>query len=542
MPTIKLGVAALIAALIIGQVSAKTEEDSMKIWRIIKETKEKLDIPDNVDRKAAARDYVIEGSRLEQQRRYAEAVIEFQQALRYDSSAAIYYAAAKCYKQINKLDLAMESAIRAVESDSDFVEAFELMADVYGLRMEYENAVAVYEHLLAAHPTLQRKMNLAQIYEVYDYQKAIILYEQVDSNTDDSFVLERLAMLYLRAKDMKKYRETIEKLYGLKPGSEFNAGLLLESFFNEGDYKGGMQFLGALEKDYPNESLSQFFGRAASIVLTDTGVDSKNCAGELIKKIDNRFYFDWKLLLLGGLLANKADDSLKADSYFRRCLSIADSLPEVVIQASLFYSMRKNEREALDILKSYYQKFSDDIRFPIMISYAYLNMDSAEIAVKYLNSALEIDGQNVEALSQLGMAYNKLGINDSSDMAYSKALKYDPDNPLINNNYAYSLAERGYRLDEAYSMARRALDSEPDNPSYLDTFAWILFMQGDNETALNYILKAIDAGAASDEVYEHLGEIYLKSGKKAEAKKAFEEALEKNPDNKNAGEKLKSLM
>ncbi|MCK5742881.1 MAG: hypothetical protein KAH48_11730, partial [Chlorobi bacterium] len=75
---------------------------------------------------AEARKYVINGSSLQQKYKWAESILEFQQALRYDSSSAIYYAIARSYKELKKYNLALENIAKSLKLDSAFITSMEL--------------------------------------------------------------------------------------------------------------------------------------------------------------------------------------------------------------------------------------------------------------------------------------------------------------------------------------------------------------------------------------------------------------------------------
>lgn len=130
--------------------------------------------------------------------------------------------------------------------------------------------------------------------------------------------------------------------------------------------------------------------------------------------------------------------------------------------------------------------------------------------------------------------------------AYDNALTLYPDNTLALNNYAYFLSENGGDLDRAAQMSLRSLDGEnSSNPTYLDTYAWILHKKGDNTEARKYQQSAVEEAAKENnehsELYEHYGDILLASGDSAEALKAYMKALELDPDNKDISHKIKSL-
>mgnify|MGYP002516298473 FL=1 len=89
---------------------------------------------------------------------------------------------------------------------------------------------------------------------------------------------------------------------------------------------------------------------------------------------------------------------------------------------------------------------------------------------------------------------------------YEKILAIDPYQLLVLNNYAYHLATHGGDLKRAERMSERTIREEPNNPVYLDTYGWILYLQGQRSLALFYLHRA--AQYADDEtravIEEHI--------------------------------------
>ena len=109
---------------------------------------------------------------------------------------------------------------------------------------------------------------------------------------------------------------------------------------------------------------------------------------------------------------------------------------------------------------------------------------------------------------------------------YDKALQYKPANHLVLNNYAYCLAEEGIELKKAEQMSRLTIEAEPDNATYLDTYAWILYKLQRYDEALTHIEHAIEVDEApSDVLYEHAGDIHQRLGHKAQALDYWHKAL-----------------
>ena len=115
--------------------------------------------------------------------------------------------------------------------------------------------------------------------------------------------------------------------------------------------------------------------------------------------------------------------------------------------------------------------------------------------------------------------------NEESDSVYQKALEIDSTNATVNNNYAYSLSERGIKLDEALRMIKIAIAEDSANSSFLDTMGWVYFQLKNYELAKQYIEKAIRYGGESATMLEHLGDIEFKLGDKKQAKVLWQKAL-----------------
>ena len=160
---------------------------------------------------------------------------------------------------------------------------------------------------------------------------------------------------------------------------------------------------------------------------------------------------------------------------------------------------------------------------------AYLIDDNNEMAVKAFEQGKKFSSSNLELRSvfngQLGDAYNGLKEYDKSDLAYEGALDYNPNSDHVLNNYSYFLSLRKENLDVALKMSTKLIQRNPDNPTYLDTHAWVLFNHGDFKQAKIYIEKAINLSEdVSGTLIEHYGDILFKLGEVDEAVKQWQKA------------------
>lgn len=142
----------------------------------------------------------------------------------------------------------------------------------------------------------------------------------------------------------------------------------------------------------------------------------------------------------------------------------------------------------------------------------------------------------------IGDTYYLLKELDRAYLAYDNSLLANPSNAGTLNNYAYFLSENKGDLDKALRMSAEAIAMEPDNATYLDTYAWILFRRGEYKEALEYeksaLEKAGDEGASA-EYFEHLGDIYFMNGAPDQALEMWKKALPLAPDNELLKRKIK---
>ena len=115
---------------------------------------------------------------------------------------------------------------------------------------------------------------------------------------------------------------------------------------------------------------------------------------------------------------------------------------------------------------------------------------------------------------------------------YDEALAIFPGNTSIMNNYAYFLALNNRDLDRAESMAAKAVYANPNNATFIDTYAWVYFKKKNYDMALLYIRSAIsNSDAPSSDILEHYGDILFMTGDEEGALKQWEEALKLDSEN-----------
>lgn len=181
------------------------------------------------------------------------------------------------------------------------------------------------------------------------------------------------------------------------------------------------------------------------------------------------------------------------------------------------------------------------------IAPAYYNIKQYDKAIEVYKKALAaVDSTDTEHRSMFlgGMGDAKFSMGDTigAFALYDQAIEIDPNNVSILNNYAYFLTLCNRDLDKAERMSAKTVQAEPQNATFLDTYAWVFYKRKEYTMAQLYIEMAIkNERRPSSDIYDHYGDILLAVGNKQEALKQWKKALELDAGNKELLEKVEKL-
>lgn len=497
---------------------------------------------DSIIASKKAKDYVIRGSSLQMREQYAEAILEFQMALRYDTSAVIYYALAKNYTSLAKFDLAAENARIAIQIDSSFIPALELLADIYNNSDRSDEANEIYEKIVELEPENKGYIfALAQSCEIRNPRRAEELYLHLLIGEEDEGTLYTLAQLYRRNKQYEKYIFTLERLYSVTSDNRV-AYMLVNSYLRQQNYDKAIELSFKLEQSLPSDDIEDYYQVISSSLLdnSDSLLLATPSITNYLEKLSHRHSFEWRYYYNNGLLASQIEKQQLAETFFKRAISL-DTTIELPLRLAAYYLQRKNYEATIELLVTFENLFPLEARIPLYIGIAFSGINKYDLAIPFLKKSILLNNENIDGWAQLGIAYDHLNISDSSDLAYENALKIDSSNALINNNYAYSLSIRNLKLSRALEMASTAINAQPNNSSYLDTFGWVHFQLGNYKEALENLIKASTNTESSATILEHLGDAYLKNGNVDQAISTYRKALEKSPDRRSLLERLENI-
>ena len=282
-------------------------------------------------------------------------------------------------------------------------------------------------------------------------------------------------------------------------------------------------------------------------MLNLIGIDSKmkERVDELSTDIRQAHPEDPRALALrGDFLSQTNNYKEAADLYKEAVASIEGKKKFLIWQQFLFIQHQLRDWEEL-------KKYSDQALelFPNQALVYFLNGTALKELgeLKKAKTILEM-GQSyavndaellLDFRAVLGSVYNSLGDFNKSDKQFDKILESDPTNHLALNNYSYYLSERGENLEKAIEMIKTAIKLSGDNPSYLDTYAWTLYKNGDYNEALIQVNESLaKGGSGSSEILEHKGDILYRMGKIDEAKDAWKKAGELNQESESLKKKI----
>lgn len=217
--------------------------------------------------------------------------------------------------------------------------------------------------------------------------------------------------------------------------------------------------------------------------------------------------------------------------------------------AELLLGPLRDADRAVKLLGDARRRFSGAPEIVYYLAIAQREAKQSQQAVATFEEALheaqleeDDDFVNAKFYFNYGAAAEQAGLYDKATDLLRKSIALDPDNSAEACNYlGYMWADHNMNLDEAETMIRRALQSDPNNTSYLDSLGWVEFRKGQYDRALDNLLQAAKTAEREDPVvFEHIGDTYLKLNRTREALEAWQKALTLDPKNKNLADKIQT--
>jgi tetratricopeptide (TPR) repeat protein len=330
-----------------------------------------------------------------------------------------------------------------------------------------------------------------------------------------------------------KILNVFQSLHQFEPTIIFYRMILAEAYLNKNQYQQTRELLLPVsEQQGLAWQVYELLGRA------DLAEKKYLTAGNYFQTIIDKDVHNPMGWLLKGFVLSDMDSLLQAEQHYRHSLEYLPDNSYLLSFHGISLSRLGRDEEALVPLHKAIDKDSTNINAWLSYGFALNRLNRNSAAALALEKVLELDPANLTALTTLGMIYDTMKLFPKSDSIYEQALQLYPENDLLLNNYAYSLAERNEKLEYALELALKAIAAKPDNGAYLDTVGWVYYKLAKFQQAFSYIQQSLAIRENSAVVIEHLGDVYLKLNQISAAVKCWRRSLELTTDQETLKHKL----
>ena len=527
--------------------------------------------------------FFYEGIRQKEERLFDQALETFRMCEQIDSTdGGLQSELGQLYSAIGKADMALIATKKAYESNpSNWWYNMNLIS-LYAALKQNDKALDIALNLEKYSPEKEETFQIqSSLYkELKQFAKAIEALDKLEqiAGVDGAISMDKFN-LYLQLRQNKKAIAEIDKLSAKFPSDMRYKVLRGDIYMYQKMPEKAFEVYKQVESNEPENpyvyvSLSEYY--------KDKG-DNENSMQNMMKALKlDALEMEQKITILGDYIKDLVRDTVKLDeteSLFKLLIERYPLEEKVYDYYAVFLQFRKRNTEALANYETMLninpkneqtwmqliqlrlqeqnfeelQKASDRAiaTLPDVHQY-YFYKGIAETQLK--NYLIALDANN-KALSlvkeeekpvksdyyaQIGDIYYKMDSTQRAFEAYEKALEANPANIYVMNNYAYYLSEKNMNLKKAESLSAKTIEKEPKNSTYLDTYAWIFYQQGNYSLAKFYMERAIDNMDKKQDpgvMYEHYGDILLKTGNEKKALEMWKKAYE--TENKTDALKLK---
>ena len=482
-----------------------------------------------------------------------------------------YYYLAQYYSALKHKDTVLSYLKKSVELEPDNATYLETLANAYLNQRKYKDAIDVLELLCKKNHNRDDVLALLiQLYEQEnDYDNAIRTLGRLETIEGKS---ERLSYaksdLYTKKGDKKAAIAEMKQLADQYPNDNNYRCLYANTLYINGQKKKAVAIYDKVLKEEPDN-------RNAQMALVAYYNDQKDSAN--VKSMIERVLFNKnastsdRVALMRQVIGDSEEaggDSTRVLQLFHRLIDMPqtdsdmalfcasymhmkkmpnDSIREVLekvlemspdhasarLQLVIYASQAGDRDRVIELCKAARQYNPDEMAFYYYQGIAYYQKNDWDNALNAFQNGIGVITSDSDPsivsdfYAAMGDILHQKGMDKEAFEAYDSCLVWKEDNIGCMNNYAYYLSIKGIRLDDAEKMSFRTIKAEPKNATYLDTYAWILFIQKRYDEAKTYIdLTLENDSTPSATLFEHAGDIYYHVGDKEKALEYWQEALE----------------
>ena len=510
-------------------------------------------------------EYFSKGLEEKYNENYPVAIFNFEQALKYynDDDASMY--------ELSELYMMDD---RNVEAFSMISRAAELQPDNkwYQIRLakfcakngDYQSFIDIYDKLIENEPDnldyLESYINVLLL--IGDYDKVIETLDVVEDQLGkNEYVFLQRIQIYDEQGKKDKAIEEMEKLVEFMPENTHYRALLAESYRKvKRDKDAYKQYLKIKEIEpdnkYINISLMDYYQSMGELDKAFeefiAAIKNKNLDYETkvqiydiwFQKQEGKEASDDAEAAGQAFIETHSDKSIgyyiiatvnynngdyaKAKEYYNYAIEREANNFATLYQLSLCNIELRDYQSLIEITDKAISLYPEQPLFYLFKGIGYFNQKDYENTVNVLEKGRKLSANKeltADFDTYIGDTYNILKNKQKSYEAYDRVLRSNPDNIYVLNNYAYYLSLDNQDLERALQMSAKTIKAEPKNPTYLDTYAWILYKLGRYDEALKYMNKVFKYDKNPQGInYEHLGDIQYQLGDIKNAVKNWKKA------------------
>lgn len=426
---------------------------------------------------------------------------------------------------------------RLMRLDPKNLQAYHALAILYGTANMPYSAIAILD-------TAERRVGYNQylaeiqqqlLLDTRQYDRAIEAgRRRVAEHPYDSNVRTSLAMAYDAAGRDSSARATLDEAFRLDTTNVATTTLIADYYYSKGNDERMLDYEARLLRN-ANLGIEEKLRRMA-IHTSNIAFYGKNYLrlGAIIRGLAIDYPNHPKVVEAYASHLIAGGEYTMALEYMRRHLhDEATTVENYITVLQLEHYLEDSESLTAD-MEDALQRFPDSFELLSFAGFMRSVRGDHEGAIAIFEEGVAkatTDAERSDMWGYIGDVYHDMGDDKRAFKAYRKALKYNADNILVLNNYAYFLALLDSDLEHALQMSARAVELEPDNASYVDTYAWILHRLGRNDEAKGVMRQALSiSGQRDDSLLAHYGDILWALGEKFMAETYWQKAVERGYD------------
>ena len=514
--------------------------------------------------------FYLEALRLKGSDKHSETYAALQYALKIDStSSATLALLANYYLFLQQDSLAIDAFQKALDYSPQNFDYKVSLANIYREMGHFTKSTGLYESLVAEQPdrpelhfylsdlylrqnqidkaiqsldALENTIGMNEALSVQKYK----LYLAVDQTDNAVNELEKLAAknpleakyqiligdFYLESGDSDKAWIYYEKAHKIDPQNPYYIVSMANYYEKKEDVEAATKEIESalknrlLDVDTKISILGKFIGDRL------TNKKDVESADFLIKTLMEQHSQEKELNLMYGQFLISQDKWEEARFQFQL---VTEADPENLLAWRLLMNIaikEENPEEIIRICNSALAIFPDNTEFIFYKGSAYYQLKNYPDALAvFLDGIQYIPEEDIQSFSmfygQIGDLHHQMNNKEEAFRSYNQALEFNPNNIHVLNNYAYFLSLDKEQLDKAERMSGKCVQIQPNEPTYIDTYAWVFFQKGNYSLAKFYIESAIsNGGSKSPEILEHYGDILFKMGNEEKAVEQWIKALQ----------------